>query len=654
MLCPMRLQFGPDDEDGFYSARDALLVRFEGWLDDRPAAPHADPSQVAGEAALALDWKWAYGDGHLGRWTPSDVREFLLAWCPRKLSVSAADAATIPASFAAFAAFLGDQGLLVSGSSPVRELAAAATGLTADFVAAMGDETNFGMAKSLFAGALAEGVDLADADQMQEWMAAFNARPEEDRRRLIDGPASRAPTRHAMPPVTPPDDVEVAASRSAAPILAKFAALAEFAGTGRKLTQTGNFTLADARVLVELLGTGDVMDPRFGERTFRTTSSGDLTGLRQIFTWARKAGVVRVAHGRVHATKKGLAIARDPGAFFDRAVDALLAVGPLSSQRDPDGWLAWPEVTALLDRFTLALLTGPYVAQRPLPLDDLCAGATDAVLEAFEFPHTTDDRVARHVAVDVVDLVDALELAGVVRRIDAVAPEGDDADLAGGRRAGGSVELTPAGVIITRRLLEDAGYEAPTAGRFTDATATELLLGADAEDFATLMGEIHAWRRRRSPEQAAGELADAARALGHDPALCNIALAVMADIDLGIAGPEVRALAAEPATRGFALCWLVDHGLEDPSALFDPDDLACFVDVLAERAVTRGPEGLRDTLALAGDHDKQVAVIGRLWRLPAPPTEFVLGAIGETHPVKAVAKAARKALFQRRSSTGPL
>ncbi|MGI8807531.1 MAG: hypothetical protein ACR2KK_06765 [Acidimicrobiales bacterium] len=640
----MRLEFGPDDEDAFDSAKISLLDRFQASL-----ANEGDPAAVAGKAGLALDWKWAYGDGHLGRWTKSEIREFLLDWCPRKLSVPPAECRTIPASLAAFTAFLADAGLLAPGSSPVDDLAATAVDITDSFLAAMGDASNFGMAKSLFASATADGVDMSDPDALQNWIAEFNARPEEERRGIIPHTAPAAPRRPAMPPVVPPDDSEVAAARAAAPILAKFTALVEFVGGGRKLTQKGNFTLADARVLVGLLGTGDVMDPRIGDRTFKTTSSAELWGLRQIFAWARKAGVVRVAHGRVHATKKGLAISNNPAAFFDRAVDALLAVGPLASQRDADGWLAWPEVTHLLDRFTLPLLTGPYLAQRPLPTDLLCQEATDAVLETFEFPHTTGERVARRVGIDVVDIVDALELAGMVRRTGAA--DSDD-DALPRRRLGGSVELTAAGVVTTRRLLEEAGYEAPTTGRFTEATATELLLGTDPDNFAALAAEIEAWRRRRSPEQAAAELAGAVRAV-QDPALANVALAVMAEIDLRIAGPEVRKLAGDPATRGFALCWLVDRGLEDPGALFDPDDVSWFVDVLAQRVVTLGPEGLSDTLALAGDHGRQIAVIGRLWRLRSPATEFVLAAIGELHPVKPVAKAARKALFQRRSWNGP-
>jgi len=358
---------------------------------------------------------------------------------------------------------------------------------------------------------------------------------------------------------------------------------------------------------------------------------------------------VRVAHGRVIATKAGLAMAGDPAGSFDRAVDALLAIGPLASQRDPSWWLAWPEVTELLDRFALHLLTGPYIAQRPIPIDDLASVATGAVLDVFEFTSIDDGHVARRIGTDVADIVDALELAGMVRRSGVV--EGADPEVIGRRRHGGAVELTAAGVVTTHRLLVAAGYQAPTAGRFSHATAAELLVGTDLDDVTVLWGEIEAWRRRLSPAEAARQLADAVGELD-DPALANLALAVMGDMDPAVAGPEVRRLVTGPATRGMGLCWLVDHGLEDPQVLFDPDDVAWFVDVLAHRLVTRGPDGLCDTLALAGNHESQVRVIGQLWRSPSKATDTVLAAIGEVHPAKAVAKAARKARFQRRSWSG--
>lgn len=647
MLATMRMVFGPDDGDAFSEARGALLVRFERWLKVEHGLGGPAAIETACDAGLALDWKWSYGDGVIGLWRTDDVYEFLMDWCPRKLSVSAADCVSIPGAVAAFTEFLGAERLLEPGSSPVATLAEATDALHAPFVRAMGDSSNFGMAKTLFGAAADGGVDLTEPDQLQGWMEAFNAGSEEQRRLVLPDHVMPMPKRPALSPVAMPEDFEVAESKAAAPILGMFSSLAEFVGHGRKLTQTGNLTLADARVLVERLGTGDVMDPRIGDRTFKTKSSAELPVLRMIFSWARKAGVVRVARGKVVATKRGLAMAGDPGGCFDGVVDALLAVGPVSSQRDHDGWMAWPEVDKLLDRFAVHLLAGPYVTQRPLPIDDLSGIAAEAVLGAFEFRSLDDEHVERRVAVDVTDMMDALELAGMLRRLDMPEPPEDDL-LIGRRRHGGSVELTPAGVVTTRRLLVDAGYEAPIAGEFAAATATELLLGTDAGDFGVFWGEIEAWRRQRDPETAARELASAVRELD-DPALRNLALAVLDDMDIEIAGPEVRTLLDDPTARGFAMCWLVDHELEDERSLFDSDDVSWFVDVLVHRLATVGAEGLCDTLALAGGHDGQVAVIARMWRSPSTATDTMLAAIGEMHPSKVVAKAARKARLQRRS-----
>jgi len=63
--------------------------------------------------------------------------------------------------------------------------------------------------------------------------------------------------------------------------------------SGRKLTQTGRLTMADARHLVERLRTGDVIDPVIGDRSFRTKSSEELTGLHITLEWARAAGLIR-------------------------------------------------------------------------------------------------------------------------------------------------------------------------------------------------------------------------------------------------------------------------------------------------------------------------------------------------------------------------
>jgi hypothetical protein len=68
--------------------------------------------------------------------------------------------------------------------------------------------------------------------------------------------------------------------------------LTRWIGPGRKLTQTGQLTMADARHLVGLLETGDEIDPVIGTRMFRTRSSADLPRLAFVVAWAKAAGLV--------------------------------------------------------------------------------------------------------------------------------------------------------------------------------------------------------------------------------------------------------------------------------------------------------------------------------------------------------------------------
>jgi hypothetical protein len=476
-------------------------------------------------------------------------------------------------------------------------------------------------------------------------MERFNELPEAERHRLLpDSAFSGPPPRRSLPPVGVPAEDDVAASRDAAPILAMFRDLADYFGAGRKLTQKGHLTLADARVLVDLLGTGDLVDRQIGDRTFRTRSSDQLYRLRQVFAWAKKAGVVRVAHGKVVATKRGLGLADDLGGSFDRAVDALLAIGPLTSQRFSDAWFAWPEVDKVLDSVSVHLLIAPYGSQAAFPLEDIAATAAGVVLDAFSF-QLDDDQVAQRVTTDVADIMDAFELAGIVRRIGAVDP-GDSRQT-----SGGSVVLTPAGVVCARRLLADAGYDTPVADRFADGNAMDLLLGTDGEGAGVVYGEVMAWRAARQADQAAAEMSDAVRELD-DPDLRVLGLTVLGEIGSDVATPYVWELASEPATRGFALCWLVDQGQVGEEELFDPSDVPGFVDVLGYRMVKGGPDGLISTLALTGDHGRQVDVVAGMWKAPSPMAELVLTAVSQVHPTKVVAKAARKALFKRRSSWG--
>ncbi|MFN2504173.1 MAG: hypothetical protein ABR540_08080, partial [Acidimicrobiales bacterium] len=76
------MRFGVEDEAAFQSRCDELLEDYAGWL-QRQQPRGAD----AGDARVALGWKWGYAGGDLATWTVEDLDEFLLEWCPRKLSM---------------------------------------------------------------------------------------------------------------------------------------------------------------------------------------------------------------------------------------------------------------------------------------------------------------------------------------------------------------------------------------------------------------------------------------------------------------------------------------------------------------------------------------------------------------------------------------
>jgi hypothetical protein len=105
--------------------------------------------------------------------------------------------------------------------------------------------------------------------------------------------------------------------------------------TGRKLTQTGRLTMADARHLVERLGTGDEIDPVIGDRMFRTKSSEELTGLHITLEWARAAGLVRRRGNTLLAVKKHAGLVDRPADLLTRMVSVLGDLGPSVC---PSGW----------------------------------------------------------------------------------------------------------------------------------------------------------------------------------------------------------------------------------------------------------------------------------------------------------------------------
>jgi hypothetical protein len=115
---------------------------------------------------------------------------------------------------------------------------------------------------------------------------------------------------------------DLAALAAGAPTVARMRAFVDSVGAGRALTQTGRLRRADALALVELLDTGDVLDPRFPIQ-----SSADLYHLTLLVEWAKASGLVRVARGRIVAVRKHVKLLERPAELVCRMLAAIPQLG---------------------------------------------------------------------------------------------------------------------------------------------------------------------------------------------------------------------------------------------------------------------------------------------------------------------------------------
>jgi pRiA4b ORF-3-like protein len=205
-------------------------------------------------------------------------------------------------------------------------------------------------------------------------------------------------------------------------------------GTGRKLTQTGRITLADARVLTELLGTDDVIDPTIGDRVFRTTSSQELLHLTLVMEWTKSVRLVRETGHRLVPVKKNKALLDDAPALwlalftvFDQLGEAFLPSGfgeSLLRREFANG--------------IRAVLISLHRADGAVATANLCATAWNVVTAPYVLDHATEIQLKHWHAANDRDTRRALE---VLRRLGAVTIENE------------AVELTEPGQSGMRRLL---------------------------------------------------------------------------------------------------------------------------------------------------------------------------------------------------------
>jgi hypothetical protein len=596
----------------------------------------------ASDFGLLLDWKWGYGDGHLGRWHQEDLTEFLLGWCPRKLIVAEDDLlASVPIAAALSMSFLADRALLEPASDPVEELVEHGTNLAPAFHAAMTDRSNFGLSKSIMTAMGFERVDELTPEGVQRVMDDFNALPDDVRRAITD-PAIGERSMPQFGPVRLPSEGELHQAAESSSILTALGTLADYmAPPGKVLTAKGNLKIADARALSDLLGTEDVYEHQIGDHRYRKRSSTQFVEVDFLQWLARECRAIRRQRNRLVAVKAWRdRVGHDPLAEVVRAFDVLLDYGVLGSYLHSTGRLE-----ALLDMSIPALLGRLLQADEATDFEELrdrCAELAElSGIEPF-WPTHVDWALDRALSV--------LERVGVLTQEDVVYTP---ARTVGKDRSGGCITLTTLGCYLAVHAVKKAGYGVDLLPPTEDM---------QVEDLYALMGttgperwwhEVLTWLSSQTDEDTAFAALALGLALRH-PSELVVGLASVQEAEVERLAPIVGRLAvtAEPElarVSDLALSWMDQRGLDVPGD-YSPDRLAgahldswiavaTADDAESTIAAMRDGRQIEDQLALV----QEVAARGHATAMEA------LDIIGRNHPDRAVAKAARKELFRLRS-----
>lgn len=650
-LAMARLRFDPDEEREFEAAREVLLDEFSAWL-----RAHRGPADhgLDDDAQTFLDWRWGYSSGELDRFERDDLHEFLLEWCPRKLSAPPEAVLDIVRGVVGYIEFLASTDRLVGGAGAAAHLIVAAEDLAPDAVEAMSDPANFGMAKSLFGTALSDAV--AGAESPEELQAAldramdeFNALPDHERRAATDRFASPAPARRELPFIhITPDPDEVALAADAAPVLGQFDRLRAALTAGRGddgpglvLTPDHEIVLDDARWLVATLDTGDVIDPMVDGRIIPTEASHELVGLMARIAWAEASGAIEVIDDRLVATDWwGDLPAVDRAA---EVFEALVEIGALALRGPGPDVLA--DIDRLIDDGLLHWMMVMFPAGSTIPASQAVDVATEVCQQRID-PTITDElftRLPTYVTRQVGIVLDALAATGLATWSGRERLGGSDAAPLW---SGGELRLTALGRHLLPGQLDKIGYSVRTIDDPTTVSATDLL---DLLIYADVDPDLvrEQWWSDRPDEERARALVDAV-VEAPDASRRIAGFSALARLDRDeIVGPMVRQLLDSPVS-GHAAMFLLEHHLateDEVGSFFDDGPM---IDILA--TVVPDPETMAELFVQMGHHKGgPEALLQSMWRQPAAETAGVLETLGKHLPDKKLAKAARRALVQHRS-----
>jgi len=338
----------------------------------------------------------------------------------------------------------------------------------------------------------------------------------------------------------------------------------------------------------------------------------------------------------------------DDEADRDREADGLGNGELAGDTEDDDDYDDEPEFNFTGQGMTIAILL--FLARREgLTIDEFA----DVLWDNAAGGHEEDDEEAHE---EIAELREEWEdLYGdparlLLDKLTATLAVTEDDDV---------VKLTPLALAALHEQLVEAGVEIPLLPQTAaELSGEELLAMAGGVSDAEFEAEADAWTLARGAEPAARELLDLA-AQG-DPGERMLAVAAVTRIGAP-AEPAWRDSLAVPQLRGYAKVALLQSAGIDPGAdaAAVPADLELSVDDLAWVAT--------DLLALAVDDEfpdpddlavsfREAVPVGQesqlfdaMARGPHPDAPAVLNHLGEYHPDKQVAKAARAAAHKAAS-----
>ncbi|WP_446223340.1 hypothetical protein ACTWPB_27215 [Nocardia sp. IBHARD005] len=471
----MRMRYEIEEDDEYTIAKELFTRRCVAWAVER------DYPVDAGIIAVALDSRHTSSDGRLNFWTEAAVRRAVLERIPRAFDGDPPSSERVRGSVRTLIRYQAEHGLLDPRGQTFADLDAAVAAAVADYPAAAAAHPDESDVLSLLEQLVGRGVSDVDERMFTQL------------------------------PIVLPAESALAAQAAECELAGRLQRLVEWVGPkGRKLTARGFLRIADARELVALLDTGDIVE---GVR-----SSADLPRLGLLLAWAREARLVRVINGELRAVAKARPLLSDPIALWHRLFDSFFELGDaVLPAGGPYGWMCEDVTADVLN----TLYSMPY----PMPIIRLEIPVWMTWQERFSFFFDSPDDLefyragciaALHKILQALAELGAVELSVGVPHPDFSAdlaegfaePFGPDFDatdrralLSDLREASPLVRLTDLGTSAMRRRMLAQGREAGLVGDLIDAGPSELL-GVIADHYTAEAAqlELQGWLARHNDD----------------------------------------------------------------------------------------------------------------------------------------------------------